>query len=216
MPLTESLIKTNKLRQATHSYLACISFVDHQVGRVLDALKESPYKDNTIVILWSDHGYHIGEKGTFQKHSLWQRATHVPLIISAPGIGKGKTCSKPVELLDIYPSLIDLCMLPKNAKNEGTSLKPLMINPNGKWDKYAITTYRKQSKHCKADKIPYAKDTSHSIIGSQYHYILYSDGSEELYDLKEDPNEWRNLAKILEFNNQKTKMKNALKVQLKQ
>ena len=90
-----------------------------------------------------------------------------------------------------------------------------MINPNEKWQKYAITTYRKQAKHCKADKIPYAEKASHSIFGTQYHYILYSDGAEELYDFKKDPNEWQNLAKNTEFNDQKEKMKSALKKQFK-
>ena len=92
MPQTDALKESGKLIQATHSYLASISFIDKQVGRILNTLESSEYKDNTIIILWSDHGYHIGEKGSFQKHSLWQRATHVPLMISLPGMSKIQTC----------------------------------------------------------------------------------------------------------------------------
>ena len=193
MPQTEWAIKNNKLKQVTQSYLASVSFVDHYVGTVLDSLEESQYKDNTIIILWSDHGYHIGEKGTFQKHSLWQRSTRVPFIISKPGILAGKT-HKPVELLDIYPTLLDMCGLPSNAKNEGQSLKPLIEGSSSHWDKVAITTYRKQLKHCKATKTPYRENPSHGIFDERYHYIMYSDGSEELYDLQKDPNEWSNIA----------------------
>ncbi len=213
MPQTEWAIKNNKLRQITQAYMASISFVDNCVGTVLDSLESSEYKDNTIIILWSDHGYHIGEKGTFQKHSLWQRATRVPLIISKPGMSAGKN-QKPVELLDIYPTLLDLCGLPANKKNEGKSLKPLLENTEAAWDKVAITTYRKQEKHCLATKTPYIKDPSHGIYDERYHYIVYSDGSEELYDLQNDPNEWHNIASNPELNNIKNRLKASFSKQM--
>ena len=214
MPQTEWAIKNNKLKQVTQSYMASISFVDHCVGTVLNALEKSEYNDNTIIILWSDHGYHIGEKGTFQKHSLWQRATRVPMIISKPGMKAG-SCNKPVELLDIYPSLLDLCNLPQNPKNEGQSLKPLLENPNRQWDKVAVTTYRKQEKHCKATKTPYIEEPSHGVYGERYHYIIYSDGSEELYDLKNDPNEWHNIASNPEYESVKKRLKDSFDKQIK-
>ena len=194
MPQTEWAMQNNKLTQVTQAYLASVSFVDHCVGKVLKALETSEYGDNTIVVLWSDHGYHIGEKGTFQKHSLWQRSTRVPFVVSTPG-GRAGVCHKPVELLDIYPTLVDLCGLPENKKNEGASVKPLLMDPNAQWNKLAITTYRKQEKHCKATGTKFAEKPSHAIYDHRYHYILYSDGSEELYDLEKDPHEWENLAK---------------------
>ena len=215
MPQTDWAIKNNKLREATQSYLASISFVDHYVGVVLKALKESSYKNNTIIILWSDHGYHIGEKGTFQKHSLWQRATAVPMIISTPQMTKGLKCYKSVELLDIDPTLVDLCGLIANKKNEGKSLKPLLENPKAVWDKVAITTYRKQQKHCKATKVPYRDKPSHAIYDERYHYIIYSDGSEELYDLNNDPNEWHNIANDKGNDHIKKRLKAAFDKQIK-
>jgi len=213
MPQTEWAIEHNKLKQITQAYMASISFVDHCVGIVINALEESAYKDNTIVILWSDHGYHIGEKGTFQKHSLWRRATHVPFIISTPRMTPGSS-NKPIELLDIYPTLLDLCDLPANEKNEGKSLKPLLNNPNASWGKVAITTYRKQAKHCKATNTPFHEQPSHGIYNERYHYIIYNDGNEEFYDLKNDPNEWDNLSANPEFEPIKAMLKKAFQNQI--
>tara|TARA_B110000003_G_C16635014_1_gene528056 strand:+ start:261 stop:1709 length:1449 start_codon:yes stop_codon:yes gene_type:complete len=210
MPQVEKLKKSGQLRDATHSYLAAVSFVDHKIGMVLEALDNSPYKDNTIVILFSDHGYHIGEKGSFQKHSLWQRATCVPMIISTPRMTVGKQCHKPVELLDVYPTMLDLCGLPPNLKNEGISLVPLLEDLDLEWDKYAITTYRKQKKHCISTAVTYVKEASHSVFGERYHYILYHDGSEELYDLEKDPNEWQNIASDEEMQPVKERLKKAV------
>lgn len=214
MPQTEWAIKNNKLKQVTQAYMASVSFVDHCVGTVVNALDNSEYKDNTIVILWSDHGYHIGEKGTFQKHSLWQRATRVPFIISKSGLIAGKT-HKPVELLDIYPTLLDLCGLPANKKNEGKSLKPIMEDTDAIWEKVAITTYRKQEKHCTATQTPYIEEPGHGIYDERYHYIIYSDGSEELYDLKNDPNEWQNIALNPEMSAIKKRLKDSFNKQMK-
>lgn len=209
MPQVEKLKISGQFRDATHSYLAAVSFVDHKVGMVLDALDNSTHKNNTIVILFSDHGYHIGEKGSFQKHSLWQRATHVPMIISIPGAASGKECSKPVELLDIYPTMLDICGLPPNRKNEGVSLVPLLKNVDSEWNRFAITSYRKQKKHCVSTGIPFVEKASHSVFDERYHYIRYHDDSEELYDLHKDPNEWRNIASDPEMQSVKDRMKKA-------
>ena len=126
-------------RQWVQAYLACMAFADDQVGKVLAALDESPYRDNTIVVLIGDNGYHLGEKDFIQKWQLWEESTHVPLFIRAPGAAAGKICKRPTSLIDLYPTLIDLCGLPKSpnaGKSEaplgGHSLRPLLKNPDRK------------------------------------------------------------------------------------
>ncbi|MGV8094088.1 MAG: sulfatase-like hydrolase/transferase [Mangrovibacterium sp.] len=123
MPTTEWAIENDQWKNMVQAYLACIAFTDHCIGEILKTLEQSEYKDNTIVVLWSDNGYRLGEKGTFAKHCLWEEGTRVPLIIAVPGM-KGLTCDEPVELLDLYPTLTDLCDLPPNKANEGSSLEP--------------------------------------------------------------------------------------------
>jgi arylsulfatase A-like enzyme len=179
MPRTDWAIENNQWRNIVHAYLACISFTDHQVGKILDALDKSPYRDNTIIVLWSDHGYHMGEKNTFQKHSLWERSSHVPLVIAGPNIDGKRRCERVVSLLDLYPTLIELCKLPTNTKNEGRSLVPLLQDPNQTWEHPAIIGWEKNS---------------FAVQNEQYRYIRYGDGSEELYDHKNDPHEWTNIA----------------------
>ena len=178
MPTTDWAIQSGEWKNIVQAYLACISFVDHQVGVVLEALENSEYKDNTIVVLWSDHGYEIGEKGSFGKHTLWSESTRVPLIFKFPRANSTQTIHSPVELLDIYPTLIDLTQLPKNPLNEGRSLLPLMQGSN---DDRALAI------------ITYGRD-NHSLINQTHRYIHYEDGSEELYDLRIDPDERNNLA----------------------
>lgn len=179
MPRTDWAIENKQWRNIVHAYLACISFADHQVGRVLDALDKSPYRNNTIVVLWSDHGYHMGEKNTFQKQSLWTRASRVPLVIAGPGIEGNRRCDRIVSLLDLYPTLVDMCGLPANAKNEGRSLTPLLADPRKDWPHPAIVGWKKKS---------------FAVQNDRYRYIRYGDGTEELYDHAADPNEWKNLA----------------------
>jgi len=159
------------------SYLACTAFVDHQVGRILDALERNGYADNTIVVLWSDHGWHLGEKAITGKNSLWDDGTRVPLIFAGPGISRG-TCSQPAELLDIYPTLNELCGLPKKADLEGLSLVPQLKDSNAIRLRPAITTHNHDN---------------HGVRSENWRYIRYADGSEELYDMRNDPNEWTNL-----------------------
>lgn len=162
------------------AYLASISFVDSQVGRVLDALEKNNLDDNTIIVLWSDHGWHLGEKAISGKNSLWHESTRVPLIISGPGVSKGAKCDQPVELLDLYPTLVQMCDLPKQKHLMGHSLVPQLLDATAKRDWPAITTHNQGN---------------HSVVTSGWRYVHYADGSEELYNLKVDPDEWHNLAK---------------------
>ncbi len=192
MPSTEWAIKNNQWRNILHAYLASISFTDAQLGRVLKALDKSEYRDNTIVVLWSDHGYHMGEKNTFQKHSLWERAGKVPMIISAPFLNKGKRVNKQVGLLDMYPTLLELCGLPKNNKNEGRSLVPLLKDVDREWP-YSVTTSWRGG--------------NFAIQNDRYRYLIYTNGEEELYDHKNDPNEWNNIAENPEMMSLKKEMK---------
>ena len=165
-------------RNLVHAYLACITFADAQVGRVLDALEQSGRMDNTIVCLWSDHGYHLGEKNMTGKTTLWERSTHVPLIFSGPGIPPGTKSNSPAELLDIYPTLAALCKLVPPPRLEGLSLMPQINDPTQIRRRPAITVHNPNNQ---------------SIRGERYRLIRYADGSEELYDLVQDPNELTNL-----------------------
>jgi len=195
MPTTEWAIKNDKWKEIVQAYLACVSFVDFYVGEVLKALEQSPYADNTIVVLWSDHGYHIGEKNRFAKHSIWERATRTPLIIAGPSLNSGQVCSKAVGLLDLYPTLLDLCGIPPNQKNEGVSLRPLLDNPKTDWKHAAVTTYGRNN---------------HAVRDEFYRYIRYENGAEELYDHRNDKNEWYNLADKPEFENVKKRLRKHL------
>ena len=179
MPRTDWAIENKQWRNIVHAYLACISFADHQVGRVLDALEASPYKDNTIIILWSDHGYHMGEKNTFQKQSLWERSSHVPMVMAGPKIKANQRCDRVTSLLDLYPTIVELCGLPPNTTNEGHSLVPLLQNPTKAWPYPAVTGW---------------KEKSLAIQNERYRYFRYGDGSEELYDHQKDLDEHHNLA----------------------
>lgn len=161
------------------AYLASTSFVDSQVGRLLDALDASGQAANTIVVLWSDHGWHLGEKGISGKNTLWDRSTRVPLIFAGPGIAKNARCGWPAELLDIYPTLLELCGLPPSDGLEGHSLLPQLKNSKAPRPWPAITSHNQGN---------------HAVRTERWRYIRYADGSEELYDMKRDPNEWTNLA----------------------
>lgn len=179
MPSTEWAIEHGEWSKIVQAYLACVSFVDHQIGRVIDMLEESKYKDNTIIVLWSDHGYRLGEKGTFAKHALWEPATNAPLIFAGLGVPGEKQIDRPVELLSIYPTLLELCSLPPYSRNEGRSLVPLMYSSKDAGENYyAITTFGMNN---------------HSIRSDDFRFIRYEDGLGELYDLNRDKEEWVNL-----------------------
>lgn len=170
-----------QLRRCTQAYLACTSFVDHQVGRVIDALSASLYATNTIIVLFSDHGYHLGEKSRVCKHGLWEEATHVPLIVVCPGQTEGSgRCARPVGLIDVYPTLLEMCGLPARSENDGMSLVPLLDNPrDASWRHAILTTY---AKGC------------HALRSKDFRYIRYENSAEELYDHRSDDSEWTNLA----------------------
>ena len=141
MPSTKWAIESGEWKKIVQAYLACISFVDNELGRILDALENSKYANNTIIVLWSDHGYRLGEKETFAKHGLWETATKAPLMFAGPDFPKGKKIDAPVEFLSIYPTLLELSDLPAYSRNEGKSLVPMMINNEGVEESYALTTY---------------------------------------------------------------------------
>ncbi len=165
-------------RNLVRSYLASTSFVDAQIGRILDTLEQRGLSDNTIVVVWGDHGWHLGEKGITGKNTLWDRATRVPLIFAGPGVTSGGRCQSPAELLDMYPTLVDLCGLPARNDLEGHSLKPQLIDANAPRPWPAITSHN---------------EGNHGIRSERWRYIRYADRSEELYDLQNDPHEWTNL-----------------------
>jgi arylsulfatase A-like enzyme len=161
------------------AYLASVSYADAMLGRLLDALDAGPHARDTVVVLFSDHGYHLGEKGITGKNSLWERATRVPLLFAGPGVRAGQVCRRPAELLDVYPTLAELCGLPAPAGVEGRSLRPQLRNPRARRDAPALTTHGPHN---------------HAVRTGRWRYIRYADGSEELYDHARDPREWDNLA----------------------
>lgn len=178
-PRLSWLRKAGESRSLVRAYLASTSFVDAMVGRVLQALSQNGLEENTIVVLWSDHGYHLGEKEISGKNTLWDRSTRVPFIIAGPGLGAGGRCSQPAELLDIYPTLIDLCGLPARDDLEGHSLARQIKNPNALRPWPAITSHNQGN---------------HAVRTDRWRYIRYADGSEELYHMLDDPHEWHNMA----------------------
>ena len=181
-----NVTKHNQWRQAVQGYLASISFTDWNVGRVLDALDRSQYKDNTVIVLWGDHGWHLGEKLHWRKFALWEEATHAPLMFVVPGLTPtGSVCGRTVSFADIYPTLKDICGLPApTQKLEGVTLRPLLQNPKAVWERPALTTHGRNN---------------HSVRSEKWRYIRYRDGSEELYDEERDPLEWTNLAAKPEY-----------------
>ncbi len=197
MPTTDWAIETIQWKDILHGYLASVSFVDHYIGEVLDALEKSPYADNTMVVLWSDHGYRLGEKGTFAKMCLWNSATAAPLIFSGPCLPRDVKIDVPVELFSIYPTLTDLCQMPPNPEMEARSMMPLLVAAKATWDYPAITTWARNN---------------HAICTKDYRYIRYEDGSEELYVLKTDPNEWYNVAGNKKYKKVKEQLKAFLPV----
>lgn len=192
------------LRRFIQAYLACVASVDELVGEILDVVDDSPLKDNTIIILTSDHGWGMGEKDYLYKNSLWQESTQVPLIVRAPGVAEaGGLVEEPVSLIDLYPTLIDLCGLTgetkKNDKGrplDGHSLKPFLENPDtDEWSgpEEVLTALYKWAMYYDPAK------QSYSLRSKDWRYIRYSNGMEELYHNAEDPYEWTNLADNPEY-----------------
>ncbi|MFT5131486.1 MAG: arylsulfatase A-like enzyme [Rhodothermales bacterium] len=179
-PTHAEVLKHGKQRSLTQAYLASISFVDHCVGIVLEALEFSPHADNTLIVLWSDHGFHLGEKQHWAKRTLWEESTRVPLLFAGPGIKPGPPCPEPASLIDIYPTLVELCGLPTSPRLEGLSLAPQLDDAASPRERPAITS---------------SYFGNHAIRSRDWRLIVYEDGAEELYDHRNDPDEFRNLAK---------------------
>jgi arylsulfatase A-like enzyme len=177
----ELMLESGRWKEAVQAYLATITYVDGQIGRVLDALDRSAHRDNTIVVLFGDHGWSLGEKHHWRKFALWEEPTRAPLIWVAPGVTKaGTTSNRPVDFMTIYPTLSELCGLPIPAHVEGASIKRLLADPAAQWDRPALTTHGYRN---------------HAARSALWRYIRYEDGGEELYDETNDPYEWTNLAK---------------------
>lgn len=189
----EWILENDYWEQAVQGYLASVSFTDAMVGQLLESLDNGPLADNTIVVLWSDHGYHLGHKQHWEKFALWEQATRVPLVFVDTRKGSnwaaGAQCVQPASLLDIYPTLIELCGLIQNENLEGESLSALLVDPNQKSDRAVVTTHGFQN---------------HAVRSERWRYIRYTDGSEELYDHQEDPNEFNNLANLEQHAQTKT------------
>jgi len=189
----DRLVELNAVEDAIRGYLACVSYADAMLGRLMQTLRESPYADNTIVVLWSDHGYHHGEKGDWGKHTLWERTSNVPFIWSGPGIAKGANVDATVSLIDMYPTLVDQCNLQPVEDLEGESLARVLVKPTEARDRDVL--------------LPYLEPGGYAIINKKWRYIHYSDNTEELYDEQRDPNEWNNLAESPEFTDIKRKLR---------
>lgn len=183
-PRLSWVIEHDEWHSKVRSYLATVSFMDAQVGRVLDTLEEQDLVENTIVVFWSDHGYHLGEKAITGKNTLWERTTRVPLIFAGPGVSTGATSPEAVELLDMYPTLVDLTGLPAKEDIEGISLVPQLEEADTPRERPAVTT---------------ANPGNHAVRTERWRYIRYANGAEELYDHYRDPHEWSNLADDPEY-----------------
>ena len=160
------------------SYLACINYVDVQIGRFLDEIKDNPRKRDTVIVLTSDHGWNLGEKTHWCKAAIWRNTTRVPFIVVSPGVAKaGLRNNQPISHVDIYPSLCDFAGIPKPGHLEGRSILPLLKDPSATRD-FAFLSYGPENTAAQSER---------------YRYLRYEDGSEELYDHQKDPHEWTNL-----------------------
>jgi len=179
------LVSLNAVEDAIHGYLACISYADAMLGRILDAIGSGPNADNTIVVLWSDHGYHHGEKFDWGKHTLWERTSNVPFMIAGPGIASGADIDATVSLIDLFPTVTELAGVADGQERDGISLVPVLQEPKSAVDHNVL--------------LPGMKPDEYAIINRSWRYIHYADGGQELYQVEKDPNEWHNLASKPEF-----------------
>ena len=183
----EHVLAAGRWREAVQGYLASIHFADAMLGRLLDGLAASEHADDTIVVVWSDHGWQLGEKQHWRKFALWENVARSVLMIRAPagtpglpeGSWDGVPCDRVVSLLDLYPTLTELCGVPAAPGMDGRSLVPLLRDPRAPWEHVALTSY---------------DHGEFSVRSARYRYTVYVDGSEELYDHQVDPEEWTNLA----------------------
>lgn len=189
----DKLDELGLMKEVLRAYLASISYADAMLGRVLDALEASPDRDNTIIIFWSDQGYHHGEKGQWGKHTLWERTANIPFIWAGPGIARQASVNATVSSIDLYPTLVELCGLAPDAGLEGESLAATLRQPARAKDRNVLL--------CEINAGGYA------IVNAEWRYIHYADGTEELYDVVKDPNEWDNLAAQEKFQTVMTELR---------
>lgn len=183
------MLASGRWDEAVQAYLATIRFTDAQVGRLMEGLDQSAYRDNTVVVLWGDHGWHLGEKEHWRKFALWEEACRAPLVWVAPGVTTpGSVCNRPVDFMTIYPTLCDLADIPIPDHVEGPSIVPLLKDADATWSRPALTTFHRDN---------------HSFRSEKFRYIRYADGSEELYDHDEDPYEWTNLSDKAQYDSVK-------------
>lgn len=200
-----TVVAYNQWRPAVEAYLACVAYIDHEIGRLLDALDRSQFAGNTLVVLWSDHGWHLGEKQHWGKWTGWERSTRVPLIIAPPKAANfanaGAECNVPVNLIDLYPTLIELCNVQGPTHSlDGQSLAPCLGNPLGNSEERSSLTMFEEG--------------NSSLRTERWRFIQYQSGEEELYDLENDPNEWTNLIASDEHVSIKTAMAAKLRARL--
>jgi arylsulfatase A-like enzyme len=187
-----AILESGRWNEAVQAYLAAISYADAMIGRLIDALDKSEYRDNTMIVLWGDHGWHLGEKQHWRKFALWEEATRAPLIWVVPGVTKpGGVCERTVDFMSIYPTLTDLAGIATPRHVEGQSIRALLANPAAAWDQPALTTFR---------------HNNHAIRNEGWRYIRYANGDEELYDETADPFEWTNLAAQGRFADKKSEL----------
>lgn len=175
-----AILESGRWKEAVQAYLASISYTDAMLGRLIDALDASPHRDNTIIVFWGDHGWHLGEKQHWRKFALWEESTRAPLIWVVPGLTKpDRVCDRTVDFMSIYPTLTDLAGIPTPKHVEGKSIRSLLDNSEAPWSQPAITTHEYKN---------------HAVRTETWRYIRYANGDEELYDETHDPFEWKNLA----------------------
>jgi iduronate 2-sulfatase len=174
------ILESGRWKDAVQGYLAAGAFCDAMIGRLMKGFDDSKYRDNTIIVFWGDHGWHLGEKQHWRKFALWEEATRAPLFFAGAGVPQKKAvCERTVDFMSIYPTLCELAGLPNPQHNEGVSVVALLKDPSAKWDRPALTTHGKEN---------------HAVRSERWRYIRYADGGEELYDHQNDPLEWKNLA----------------------
>ncbi len=181
----KAIVDSGRWKDAIQGYLAATTYCDMLIGRIMDAFDKSAYRDNTIIVFWCDHGWHLGEKDHWRKFALWEEATRAPLLWVVPGLTKpGSVCDRTVDFMTIYPTLTDLCGIATPKHVEGKSIRALLADPKAEWSEPAVTTYLYKN---------------HAVRTEGWRFIRYANGDEELYDEAKDPNEWTNLAGKPEF-----------------
>lgn len=186
------ILDHDQWKSFVRAYYASVSFTDDMIGRLIDALDKGPLAENTIIVLWSDHGYHLGQKQHWEKFALWEQTTRIPMFIAEPGIKTmGRKCFEATSLLDLYPTLIELCSLEQKRNLDGISLVKNLDHPAKSTRRIVITTHGKDN---------------HALRSKRWRYIRYADGSEELYDQRHDPKNFYNLATEEKYSIQKKRM----------